>query len=73
MESLPSLDESSTINTPIRDNCSSSQSMQCTDSITNKSSPVIVPILRCVDKPSSSLPSQLTFTKDLVRASVGFH
>jgi hypothetical protein len=35
-------------------------------------SQVQVPILRCVDKPSSSLPSRLTFTEDSVRANVGF-
>jgi len=39
---------------------------------TNSSSPVNVPILRCVDKPSASLPSQITFTEDFLRASVGF-
>jgi hypothetical protein len=32
-----------------------------------------VPILRCVDKPSSSLPSRLTLNEDLIRASVRFH
>jgi hypothetical protein len=42
------------------------------DSITNNSSSVSVPILRCVDKPSSALPSRLTFTEDIIRASVGF-
>jgi len=31
-----------------------------------------VPIVRCVDKPSSSLPSQLTLTEDIIRSSVGF-
>jgi len=31
-----------------------------------------VPILRCVDKVSTSLPSRLTFTEDFIRASVGF-
>jgi len=31
-----------------------------------------VPILRCVDKASSSLPSRLTLTEDTIRASVGF-
>lgn len=31
-----------------------------------------VPILRCVDKCSSSLPSRLTFTEDFIRSSVGF-
>jgi len=31
-----------------------------------------VPILRCVDKCSSSLPSRLTFTEDFIRSSVSF-
>lgn len=35
-------------------------------------SQVQIPILRCVDKPSSSLPSRLTFTEDSVRENVGF-
>jgi hypothetical protein len=30
-------------------------------------------MLRCVDKPSTSLPSRITFTEDFLRASVGFH
>jgi hypothetical protein len=43
------------------------------DSVTNSSSKLPVPILRCVDKPSSSLPSRTTYTEDFVHASVGFH
>jgi len=38
----------------------------------DQSSPTSVPILRCVDKPSSSLPSWLTYTEEFVRANVGF-
>ncbi len=38
----------------------------------SSSSFVNVPILRCVDKSSTSLPSQLTFTEDFLRFSVGF-
>jgi hypothetical protein len=60
----------------ITDTCSSSETMDQltnnTNSITNNSSMVVVPILRCVDKPSSSFPSRLTLTEDLIRASVGF-
>jgi len=41
-------------------------------SITNTSTNVNVPILRCVDKPSTSFPSRITFTEDFLRASVGF-
>jgi hypothetical protein len=37
-----------------------------------KSSSSYIPILRCVDKPSSSLPFRLLFTEDSIRASVGF-
>jgi hypothetical protein len=43
-----------------------------TTPLPNLSSEVPVPILRCVDKPSSSLPAKLTFTEDFLRASVGF-
>jgi hypothetical protein len=39
---------------------------------TNISSPAPVPILRCIDKVSTSLPSCLTLTEDYIRASVGF-
>jgi hypothetical protein len=39
---------------------------------TNISSPIHCLILCCVDKPSSSLPSQITFSEDYLRASVGF-
>ena len=28
--------------------------------------------LRCVDKPSTSLPSRMTYTEDFIRTSVGF-
>lgn len=31
-----------------------------------------VPLIRCVDKPSSSLPSRITLNEDFIRASVGF-
>ncbi len=39
---------------------------------TQKSSSSYIPILCCIDKPSSSLPSQLMFTEDSIWASVGF-
>jgi hypothetical protein len=42
------------------------------DSLANDSSNVSAPILRCIDKPSSSLPSHITFTEDFIHASVGF-
>jgi hypothetical protein len=41
-------------------------------SLPNDSSPVSVPILRRIDKPSSSLPAHVTYTEDFIRASVGF-
>ncbi len=50
----------------------------CDDSILSPSpsqydsSGSIVPIIRCVDKPSTSLPNKITFSEDLIRASVGF-
>jgi hypothetical protein len=43
-----------------------------TNPISNNPSSVQIPILRGIDKPSSSLPSKLTFTEDIIRASVGF-
>jgi len=39
---------------------------------TDSSSTVHVPILRCADKPSTSLPSRITYIEDFIRASVGF-
>jgi hypothetical protein len=41
-----------------------------TSLITNNSSLSHILILRCVDKPSSSLPSWLTLTEDTIRASL---
>jgi hypothetical protein len=41
-------------------------------SLPNESSNVSVPILRCIGKPSSSLPNQITYTEDFLRPSVGF-
>jgi hypothetical protein len=38
----------------------------------NSSSSLLVPLIRCVDKPSSSLPSRITLNEDFIRASVGF-
>jgi hypothetical protein len=42
-------------------------------SVTNLSSVAPVPILRCIDKPSTPLPSWLTFTEDYIRVSMGFY
>jgi hypothetical protein len=42
------------------------------DSLPNLSSTTKIPILRCVDKASTSLPNHVTCTEDFIRASVGF-
>jgi hypothetical protein len=39
---------------------------------TQSSSPLHVPIIRSVDKPSSSLPKSISMTEDYLRACVGF-
>jgi hypothetical protein len=39
---------------------------------TDQSSTANVLILQCIDKKSTSLPSRITLTEDLIRASVGF-
>lgn len=41
-------------------------------SLPQHTSMVQVPILRCIEKPSSSLPSSFTFTEDSIHANVGF-
>ena len=41
--------------------------------VTNSSSTMNAPILRCVDKCSSSRPSCITFSEDFIRSSVGYH
>jgi len=51
---------------------SNTKSPDSFDSLANDSSTVPVPMLQCIDKPSSSLPSHITFTKDFICASVGF-
>ncbi len=38
----------------------------------DESSPTNIPIIRSVDKPSTSLPNVITFSEDLIKASVGF-
>jgi hypothetical protein len=58
--------------TSIPDLASSSSNTTSLDTTTNSSSSMSVLILRCVDKPSSSIPSRMTYTEDFIRASVGF-
>jgi len=66
LSSTPTKNTTATITT-----LSSTESTQPSPSTTT-STIAIVPILRCVDKPSSSLPSRITVTEDFVRSSVGF-
>jgi hypothetical protein len=42
------------------------------NSVNSASSTSSVPIIQCVDKVSTSLPSRLTLTEDHIRASIGF-
>lgn len=58
---LPASDISNSLDLP-EDilHCPSEESTNFQDSVTNSSSTLPVPILRCVDKPSSSLPSKIT-------------
>ncbi len=56
IENLAQIDDSSIAVSPSQDDSSTPN----------------VPIIRCVDKPSSSLPNIITFSEDLIRASVGF-
>ncbi len=49
----------------------STESITHSSPLPNESSDPRVPILRCVDKPSSSLPSRITLNEDFIRASVG--
>ena len=55
-------------------NILSSTSVTNTDDtvFTDNTSTHRVPILRCIDKVSSSLPSRLTLSEDFIRASMGF-
>lgn len=56
------------------DNSSSvSTSSTTTTVVTNNTSTPQVLILRCIDKALSSLPSQVTFSKDFIQATMGFH
>ena len=73
------LPESSDLSADILDSSLSDSSVQNNsggltqpDSLPNNSSPVLVPILQCVDKVSSHLPSQITFTEGFIRVSVGY-
>jgi len=46
--------------------------VETTTSLPPRTSMVQVLVLRCIDKPSSSLPSSVTFTEDSIRVNVGF-
>jgi hypothetical protein len=56
----------------IQDSTDNSLSHSSPTPLPNLSSTIPAPILRCIDKPSSSLPARLTVTEDFIRASVGF-
>ncbi len=59
---------------PDQDTSSSSNPIdnETNQSVTNEFSLDHITILRCVDKPSSSLPSRLTLSDDFTHSSVGF-
>ncbi len=65
--------DESLIPTLTRDNCSHYSSKDIDFPIANNSSSDTVQFIRCVDKLSSSLPSQLTLTDDIIHTSFGFH
>jgi len=50
-----------------------STSSTTTTVATNNTSTPQVPILRCIDKALSSLPSRVTFSEEFIRASMGYH
>jgi hypothetical protein len=66
------IDMESTTDTISTDQHSSELSSALTSGHDNISQ-IRVPILRCIDKPSSSLTSKLTLNEDFICASVGFH
>jgi hypothetical protein len=47
-------------------------SIEDTNPTHQPTSSLTVPILQCVDQLSSSLPSWITFTEDIIHASIGF-
>ena len=71
LSSVPELHNIQAESSPVIDSSSNVQSDPST-SLPQHTSSVQVPVLRCIDKPSSSLPSRLTFTEDSIRANVGF-
>jgi hypothetical protein len=75
-DSVPLTDPSIPLPTSDRDitpdESSVSTSSTTTTAVTNNISTPQAPILRCIDKASSSLPSRITLSEDFIRASMGF-
>jgi len=61
------------VNTPVHSKRSSDLEPLPLSQTCTSSSSDFVPIVRSVDKPSSSLPQTITMTEDNLRACVGFH
>jgi len=75
LSSISSVDNPTTLNAlPLEDSIDNSINRQDLDppTITTDTSLTHIPILRCVDKPSTSLPSRVMLTEDIIHASVGF-
>jgi hypothetical protein len=71
--SLPHDDTSVTsVDTPLHSDCTSTIEHFSSSKPSTSSTPDFIPIIRSVDKPSSSLPDNVTMTEDHLRASVGF-
>jgi len=64
--------ESSVNQLPTTDSLSESYQLPIPTMPTDNQSHALVPILRCIDKVSSSLPSRLTMNEDHIRACMGF-
>jgi hypothetical protein len=73
--SLSIINDSNTINTentPRHSNCHSDLEPMSLSQNTASSGPEVIPIIRSVDKVSSSLPKHITMNEDHLRSCVGF-
>jgi len=60
--------------TPLHSNCSLDLGLLSnTDPVSDTSMVPFIPIIRSVDKPSSSLPKNISMSEDYLRSCVGFH
>ncbi len=60
--------------TPLHSNCSLDLGLLSnTDPVSDTSTVPFIPIIRSVDKPSSSLPKNISMSEDYLRSCVGFH